>query len=110
MFKLYIPTTIFFLLILAAQSAFAESWDTLRCGSYIISIGTTAGEVLAKCGEPASGSHREAVTVNGNRHYRSIITNEIEDWIFNFGPNQFQYQVTLRNGTVKRIQSLGKGY
>ena len=99
------------ILMLTAQSAVADdNRDSLRCGSSIISIGSTAGEVLYKCGEPSSGSQRESVTINGNRQYRTIITNDIEDWIYNFGPNQFQYQITLKNGRVKRIQSLGKGY
>lgn len=93
-----------------AGCASEDERDSLRCGSSIVSIGSTAGEVISKCGEPASGSQREVITVNGNRHYRTIVTNEVEDWIFNFGPHQFQYQITLKNGRVKRIQSLGKGY
>ncbi|GAM09170.1 hypothetical protein OR1_01444 [Geobacter sp. OR-1] len=88
----------------------ADDRDSMRCNNYLISIGSTAGELLARCGEPASGSHREQVTIDGTRHYRTMITAEIEDWIYNFGPNQFQYQVTIKNGRVKKIQSLGYGY
>ncbi|MBT0666504.1 DUF2845 domain-containing protein [Geobacter pelophilus] len=110
MTRLYTLITTVGLLTLAIPPALADDRDTLRCGAAIISIGSTAGEVLNKCGEPASGSQREAVTINGNRQYRTIITNDIEDWIFNFGPNQFQYQITLKNGRVRHIQSLGKGY
>ena len=99
------------ILVLGYQTASAsDDRDTLRCGSSIIEIGSTAGEVLYKCGEPASGSQRETITVDGKSRHRTIITNAVEDWIFNFGPHQFQYMITLKNGRVKRIQSLGKGY
>jgi hypothetical protein len=110
MIKLYSWIVAFVILALAKLPAIADDRDSLRCGSSIISIGSTAGEVIYKCGEPASGSKREVITVDGNKQYRTIITNDVEDWIFNFGPNQFQYQITLKNGRVKRIQSLGKGY
>lgn len=107
---MYYSLVAFVVLSLPTHPAIAEDRDTLRCNGSVISIGSTGGEVINKCGEPASGSQRQAITINGNRQYRTIITNDIEDWIFNFGPNQFQYQITLKNGRVKRIQSLGKGY
>jgi len=110
MIKLYSSIVVFGLLTLGAHPVFPDDRDTLRCGSSVISIGSTAGEVLNKCGDPSSGSQREVITVDGRRQYRTIITNAIEDWIFNFGPTQFQYQITLKNGRVKRIQSLGYGY
>lgn len=108
--RLYISIIALAMQTLASHAACADDRDTLRCGSAIVSIGSTAGEVLSKCGEPASGSQREVITIDGRRQQRTIITNDVEDWIFNFGPNQFQYLVTLKNGRVKRIQSLGKGY
>jgi len=110
MLKMRVSITALVLLALTALPSLAEERDTLRCNGTVISIGSTAGEVLNWCSEPASGSQREVVTVNGNRRYRTIITNDVEDWIFNFGSNQFQYLITLKNGRVKRIQSLGYGY
>jgi hypothetical protein len=110
MLKMHISIVVLVMLALPALPTLAEDRDTLRCNGAVISIGSTAGEVLNWCGEPASGSQREVVTINGNRRYRTIITNEVEDWIFNFGSNQFQYLITLKNGRVKRIQSLGYGY
>lgn len=101
---------LFIILALLFLTSSADAGDTLRCGSALISIGCTAGEVLYKCGEPASGSQRESVTINGHRSYRTIITNSIEDWIYNFGPNRFQYLITMENGRVIRLQSLDKGY
>jgi hypothetical protein len=98
------------LVFVLASPLFAEDRDSLRCDGKVISIGSTYGEVLAKCGEPASGSKREMVEEFGRRFYRSYISNEIEDWIYNFGQYQFQYQITFKNGIVKRIQSLGYGY
>src|SRR5690606_8835139 len=42
------------LLLLAGTTAEASS--TLRCGSALISLGDTAGEVQNKCGEPVNRS------------------------------------------------------
>ncbi|MCX7079414.1 MAG: DUF2845 domain-containing protein, partial [Pseudomonas sp.] len=41
-------------LALAVAASQAQAADTLRCGSQLISVGDRSGEVLQKCGEPAS--------------------------------------------------------
>ena len=83
------------------------------CRGGIVSIGDTAGEVLNKCGQPATSTAREEKRFGSGATYghdRFFTTVAIDDWIFNFGPNQFQYQVVLENGRVARIESLDYGY
>jgi len=102
------------LIILACNSpVFATSTDTMFCDGGIISIGDTAGEVLSKCGQPATSTAREEKrfgTGSTYGHGRVFTTVAIDDWIFNFGPNQFQYQLVFENGRVARIESLDYGY
>ena len=71
------------------------------CTGGIVSIGDTAGEVLNKCGEPATRSQRERKVVEKDSYdsgKKVVITVNVDDWTFNFGPNQFQYQFTFENG------------
>lgn len=101
------------LLVMAHCEVFAGDTGTMICRGGIVSIGDTAGELLSKCGQPAYGTQREQKRVEGgakNTRERFITSISIDDWIFNFGPNEFQYQVLLENGRVARIQSLGYGY
>ena len=39
-----------------------------------------------------------------------VTTVSIDDWIFNFGPNQFQYQLILENGRVGADRKPGVRY
>ena len=86
---------------------------TMICKEGIISIGDSAGEVISKCGQPATSTQREdkrIVMRSKNRRDGIITATSIDDWLFNFGPNQFQYQLLLENGRVARIESLEYGY
>jgi len=102
------------ILILTAipVSALATDTGTMICKGGIVSVGDGAGEVVSKCGQPATATQRQDQVVD--KGYRGanakLISVSIDDWIFNFGPNQFQYQVVLENGRVARIESLGYGY
>lgn len=99
--------------ITVCASGFATETGTLSCKGGIVSIGDTAGEVISKCGQPATTTQREQKRAEeGSRSTsdRIITSVTIDDWIFNFGPNQFQYELLLENGRVSRIESLGYGY
>ncbi|MBU5613448.1 DUF2845 domain-containing protein [Geomonas azotofigens] len=98
--------------VMLAAPAFADG-DTMRCKGGIVSVGDSAGEVLAKCGQPATTTQSSKKVVQKDQPYASTktITNIIVDnWIFNFGRNEFQYQLELQDGRVSRIQSLDYGY
>ncbi len=102
-------------LILAAMnvSVLATESGTMSCQGGIVSIGDTAGEVVSKCGQPANTAQREQKKVTeGSKSSREtvITTVTIDDWTFNFGPNQFQYRLLLENGRVTNIESLNYGY
>lgn len=93
--------------------AFATETGTMICKGGIVSIGDSAGEVLAKCGQPATTSqHVKKVVEDGQKTSgaKTVTSIIVDDWIFNFGPSQFQYQLALEKGRVASIESLGYGY
>jgi hypothetical protein len=82
--------------------------DTMRCRNGIVSIDDTIPDVVRKCGLPAFQDRREE---GGSlRHGRSSDFLTVDDWIYNFGPQEFMYQVIFENGRVARIESLDAGY
>ncbi len=101
------------LTIAFSASLYATESGSMICKGGIVSIGDTAGEVLSKCGQPATSTRREQKKVaDGSKlaHDWTVVAVSIDDWLFNFGPNEFQYQLVLENGRVAKIDSLGYGY
>jgi hypothetical protein len=91
----------------------AVETGSMRCSGGIVSIGDTAGAVAGKCGEPAFIAQRQQTSLEGRRRstYNTTITTvTIDEWTYNFGPQEFQYQVSFENGRVMRIESLDYGY
>lgn len=82
---------------------------TMRCRSGIVSINDTIPDVVRKCGPPAFQDRREEILSSGGRHgFREIVT--VDAWIYNFGPQEFMYEVTFQDGRVAKIDSLDHGY
>jgi len=104
---------LFISFVIASQSTvFALTYDSLMCSGGNISLRDIASEVVRKCGQPAYTMQREQKIVeeDGYPGDRRITTIIFDDWIFNFGPDRFQYRVLLRNGRVWKIESLDYGY
>lgn len=91
-------------------SADALQTGTMRCRSGIVSIDDTIPDVLRKCGSPAFQDRREQTNSFEQRHGRSYEIITVDSWIYNFGPQEFMYEVTFQNGRVARIESLDTGY
>jgi Protein of unknown function (DUF2845) len=91
------------ILALLPQLALGQS---MRCGSKLITEGTSQAKVAALCGEPAQVLHPAAsdVVVPG----ASDVVEEI--WVYNFGPNKLMQRIRFRNGIVVSIGSVGYGY
>jgi len=88
----------------------AQQTGTMRCRNGIVSIDDTIPDVIKKCGLPAFQDRREETRSFGRRHDRSYEIITVDDWIYNFGPQEFMYGVTFRNGRVAMIESLDQGY
>ena|SRR5210317_2568512 len=72
--------------------AVPASARTIRCGTEIVSVGDPTIELLQKCGEP---DLKELIKTNG------FI---IEKWTYNCGSKRFMKILTLKGGSVKRIE------
>lgn len=92
--------------LLSSCPAFAVESGSMRCERGIVSPGNVMAEVVAKCGDPTfTTRHQES---RGDRERFWTVT--VEEWTYNFGPNQFMYNLVFENGRVVRIDSLDWGY
>jgi hypothetical protein len=81
------------------------------CGSRLVSVGDSRAEVFFKCGEPEWKDRRtleQIERVAEDRWVRRFV--DIEDWIYNFGPNKFVRILTFQENTLRDVQTLGYGY
>jgi hypothetical protein len=81
------------------------------CTEQVVKVGDTQGEVVNRCGEPASkeSSQEEDVVSRDSQLKRSVYVN-VEKWTYNLGPHSFIRILTFRNGKLSEIKSGGYGY
>jgi len=81
------------------------------CGNKLVSEGDSAAEILLKCGEPTRKEvHHEKIIYGKHSDSEHRVTVNVEQWIYNFGPLKWLYSLTLRNGKLVSIDTLGYGY
>lgn len=83
---------------------------TCICRNGIVSKGDLQAEVLHKCGPPTQSFQRQETRIGRGRYSTLIQKVTVEDWTYNFGPNEFMYNIQFENGRVERIESLDYGY
>jgi hypothetical protein len=90
----------------------SESGDlSMRGGDRIVSVGDSAADVVAKCGEPAwKDKWEEVIREQPDDDTARKVYLTVEDWTYNFGPNQFLHIFTFRNGKVTDMRTGGYGY
>lgn len=80
--------------------------DTLRCGSKLIEVGVTKGEVLAKCGEPDYAEDIDepvrARSANGGTYVVGTATRTI--WTYKRRPGKFPAVLTFDGSVLKSIE------
>lgn len=104
-----------------------------RCNSYVIDVGMHKMDVINKCGNPAMAERRierrrlgvhqhnivgaqqtfvQPAQVHTNRgaiEYQREIEIQVEEWVYNFGPQRFMQLLIFEDGRLKQIQDLGYG-
>ena len=100
------------LFLLVPPGATALQTGTMRCRNGIVSTGDTIADVLSKCGPPVYQDRREETHASGQRYgyNRSFQIVTVDDWTYNFGPQEFMYQVIFQNGRVYLIESRDQGF
>ena len=95
----------FVIVVLALFPTFALG-QSMRCGSELISKGTSQAKVAALCGQPTQVV-RPAVS-DGVEPGVSDVEEEI--WVYNLGPYKLMQRIRFRNGVVANIDSVGYGF
>ena len=94
--------SIFFLILLIfpSTSQAINETDSMRCKNGIVSTGDSMLTVINKCGPPAvrTGVFMK-YKANGKTHVAT------EQWVFNFGPYEFQYYAYFDGATVALLHS-----
>ncbi|MGD9599164.1 MAG: DUF2845 domain-containing protein [Steroidobacteraceae bacterium] len=106
-------------LVLAALTCAPAAWaDSFRCGQRLVVEGTTRGEVAAWCGAPTDVQERHAlrppilwyygrpVRIAGGPYIEVLV----ETWTYNLGPHKLMRRLTIENGEVVEVETLGYGY
>ncbi|HEX8701115.1 MAG TPA: DUF2845 domain-containing protein [Myxococcaceae bacterium] len=89
---------------------------SMRCGTHLISDGSSKVEVLAKCGEPTAKESRTETIEVRNRDRRgggsttTTTQKNIEEWTYNFGPTRLMQVVTFENGVLTDVKSTTHGF
>lgn len=100
---------LFLLLTFAAMPAHA-----LRCGNLLVLEGEYVYSVLQKCGPPQYRDDR--VEYRGLRlkgrglEQEQVVPVNVEEWLYNFGPQYFMQLLRFENGRLVEIRNLGYGY
>ncbi|MBF7729581.1 DUF2845 domain-containing protein [Pseudomonas sp. N040] len=95
------PASLMLLLLLGTPAALASS-TTLRCGSGLVSTGSTTEEVHQLCGKPISRDRLGSIIKTG--HYGERYELQVEEW--SYGPRNGMYQfLRFEGGRLVRVES-----
>jgi hypothetical protein len=94
------------LAIVGLAFALPSHAETLRCGSKLISVGATKGEILAKCGEPDYVENiEEPVRARGlNGNVVTVGSTSREIWTYRRAPGKFPAVLTFDGSTLRSIE------
>ena len=81
--------------LLLGLAVTVPAYADMRCGTAIISEGDSVLRLLDACGEPTLGD-------------RALYLGDAV-WTYNFGPTEFMKRVRIRDGVIRRIETLGRG-
>lgn len=86
------------------------------CSSGGIAKGMSKYRLLAVCGEPVQRSggfvYSSRFSAGARDYYlnRGVFPVYRETWLYNFGPQRLQHEITLENGRVVNDKTLGRGF
>ena len=93
-------------LIALAALPTAQADESMRCGKWVVTSAVSVGELLAKCGEPASKevSTRDLYGPGAQPgRTRKAGVSTTERWTFDRGSRSFRMIVTIVDGKVASI-------
>jgi hypothetical protein len=92
-------------LMISALPQWTEA-SSISCAGGIVSSGDSVVDLLMKCGQPEwKESHQEEITDRGGPNLRQKTYITVEQWTYNFGPQQFLRIVYIKNGVVAGVKT-----
>ena len=104
------------LALFLALSLFTASTFALRCRTNIVEKGYSTLKLTKFCGQPTMVEHYEdriPVETYDAKRGQYVTRYDIqpyEIWTYNFGRQRFITRITVKNGTVQKIETGGYGY
>ena len=90
----------------ALLGAPVDAQASIRCGNRLVSVGDSAIELRARCGEPDDVQRFSDIRVLfGTRGLRRERLVEIEEWVYLLGSGRIPRLVRLENGRVRGIET-----
>jgi len=87
-----------------------DGTNEFTCEEKIVSIGDSKADVFMKCGRPSwTNKYEEKFREILDDTRERIVSADIEEWTYNFGPNKFLRIFKFRNGRVVDIKTGGYG-
>ncbi|GBD99517.1 hypothetical protein BMS3Abin07_01554 [bacterium BMS3Abin07] len=103
--------SIYFVFVILYLLTINDNALSFYCSNKLVSIGDTVAEVTMKCGKPFwKEQHKEKVVTDGNTDKKYIVTIIVDEWTYNFGPQDWLYLLRFENGKLVKIETLGYGY
>jgi hypothetical protein len=96
-----------FIAVLCMSARVAHADETFRCGKWVITSEATLGELVDKCGPPASRESRTEDVRVRNPHSGLMMTTgqkTIETLTWNRGARAAPMVVTVVDGAIKSIE------
>ncbi|MEJ5349328.1 MAG: DUF2845 domain-containing protein [Desulfosoma sp.] len=91
----------------AATTQAQTSLSSLRCGSRLVRLGETKGDVIVKCGPPLYQQHVGEKILRTPYGYEKIV---VEEWVYNFGPMDFMHRLRFEGGRLAEIHRGERGH
>jgi hypothetical protein len=102
--------------VFLALSLFADPSFALRCGNNIVKKGDTTMSLIKYCGEPTTVEQFEnrvpveTYDATLGKYVLHYDTQPYEVWTYNFGRQRFITRITIRKGSVQKIETGGYGF
>jgi hypothetical protein len=81
------------------------------CDSDEIKKGLTQYEIMQRCGEPFfKDTRNEERLITVNKHTNRLAIIRIDEWTYNFGPNQFLRILKFENGKLVDVETGDRGF
>jgi hypothetical protein len=96
---------------LAREETLGYGVNTLgeSCNLDGLAAGTSAGEIIAYCGEPAGRrQQRQAVVRRDNFRNERYTPVRVEEWTYDLGDARLLRILTLQNGRLQRVDAEGR--